>query len=106
MSDEEIEPEASAEDAGDPAVAFDALRHTVEQQGDRIGAEMTIIRRGLEAAFDQFEKFQQPADYGPDLGRVVQQLAQVGKRLEVLEQSPILRNGPEHYAREIGRAHV
>jgi len=103
MSDEEIEPEASAEDAGDPAVAFDALRHTVEQQGDRIGAEMTIIRRGLEAAFDQFEKFQQPADYGPDLGRVVQQLAQVGKRLEVLEQSPILRNGPEHYARALER---
>jgi hypothetical protein len=26
---------------------------------------MTIIRQGVELAFEQFEKFQQPTDYGP-----------------------------------------
>ncbi len=101
---EGFEPEASAEDAGDPAAAFEALRRTIEKQGGQIGAEMTIIRRGVEAAFDQFEKFQQPTDYGPDLGRIVQHLAHVAERLEAVEQSPILRNGPEHYARALERS--
>lgn len=100
----EFEPEAAPADAGDPAAAFEALRHMVEKQGAQIGAEMTVIRRGVEAAFDQFEKFQQPPDYGPDLGRVVQQLALVAERLEAVEQSPILRNGPEHYARALERS--
>src|SRR5690606_18002670 len=86
-----------------PAAAFEALRRTIETQGAQIGAEMTVIRKGVEAAFEEFERFQQPTDYGPDLGRVVQQLAGVGERLEAVEQSPILRNGPEHYARALER---
>ena len=101
---EGFEPEASPDDAGDPAAAFEALRRTVEKQGGQIGAEMTVIRRGVEAAFDQFEKFQQPTDYGPDLGRMVQQLALVADRLEAVEHSPILRTGPEHYARALERS--
>src|SRR5690606_28687931 len=55
----------SPDDADDPAVAFEALRRTIEAQGKQLGAEMTVIRRGVEAAFDQFERFQQPTDYGP-----------------------------------------
>src|SRR5690606_14679505 len=101
---EGFEPEAAPDDAGDPAAAFEALRRTVEKQGGQIGAEMTVIRRSVEAAFDQFEKFQQPTDYGPDLGRIVQQLAHVAERLEAVEQSPILRNGAEHYARALERS--
>lgn len=101
---EGFEPQAAPDDAGDPAAAFEALRRTIEKQGGQIGAEMTVIRRGVEAAFDQFEKFQQPTDYGPDLGRIVQQLGHVAEHLEALEQSPILRNGPEHYARALERS--
>ena len=101
--EEGFEPEASADDANDPAAAFEGLRRTIEKQGAQIGAEMTVIRKGVEAAFEQFERFQQPTDYGPDLGRVVQQLGGVGERLKAVEQSPILRNGPEHYARALER---
>lgn len=101
---EGFEPQDAPDDAGDPAAAFEALRRTVEKQGGQIGAEMTVIRRSVEAAFDQFEKFQQPTDYGPDLGRIVQQLAHVAERLEAVEQSPILRNGAEHYARALERS--
>lgn len=101
---EGFEPEASAEDAGDPAVAFEALRRTIEKQGGQIGAEMTIIRRGVEAAFDKFEKYRQPPDYGPDLGKIIKFLAVVENRLEAVEQSPILRNGAEHYARALERS--
>lgn len=90
--------------AGDPAEAFEALRHTVEDLAGDLTREMTTIRKGVEAAFDQFEKFQQPPDYGPDLGRVVQHLAHVGERLEAVEKSPILKNGPEHYARSLERS--
>ena len=59
---EGIEPEALDEDAGDPAAAFDALRRTIETQGAQIGAEMTVMRRGLEAAFDQLEKIEPAMD--------------------------------------------
>lgn len=101
---EVFKPEASPEDAGDPAAAFEALRRTIEKQGGQLGAEMTIIRRGVEAAFDQFEKYRQPPDYGPDLGKIIQFLAVVEERLEAVEQSPILRNGAEHYARALERS--
>lgn len=81
-----------------------ARSNTIEKQGAQLGAERTIIRRGVEAAFDQFEKFQQPTDYGPDLGRIGQQLALVAEHLEAVEQSTILRQGPEHYARALERS--
>jgi len=98
---EGIEPEALDEDAGDPAAAFDALRRTIETQGAQIGAEMTVIRRGLEAAFDQLDKIEPQTDYKPQL---VQQLAVVAKHLHGVEQSPILRNGPQHYAAVLERS--
>lgn len=100
---ERFEPQAPAEDVGDPAEAFEALRRSVEKLTRDLGSEMTVIRRGVETAFDQLEKLQQPTDYGPDLGRIVQQLAYVGERLEAVEQSPMLRYGPEHYARALER---
>ena len=62
------------------------------------------LRRGVEAAFDQFEKIRQPPDYGADLGKIIQFLAIVEERLAAVEQSPILRNGPEHYARALERS--
>lgn len=106
MTDEDregFEPVAP-DDAGDPAAAFEALRRTVEKQGKQLNAEMTVIRRGVEAAFDQFEKIRQPPDYGSDLGKIIQFLAIVEERLAGVEQSPILRNGPEHYARALERS--
>lgn len=105
MADDDREGFEPEDDSpADPAQAFDALRRTIEIQGAQLGAEMTVIRKGVEAAFDQFEKFQQPPDYGPDLGRMVQQLTLVAERLEAVEQSPILRQGPEHYARALERS--
>ena len=102
--DIEAEPEARDDGAGDPAAAFEALRHTVEGQGAALAAEIAIIRRGVEAAFDQFDKLSSPPDYGADLGRIVQQLGQVTERLAGVEQSPVLRQGAEHYARALERS--
>ena len=101
---EGIEPEALDEDAGDPAAAFDALRRTIETQGAQIGAEMTVIRRGLEAAFDQFEKIEPQADYKPQLAQLVQALDNVAERMHGVEQSPILRQGAQHYAAVLERS--
>jgi len=94
---EGIEPEVLDEDVGDPAAAFDALRHTIETQGAQIGAEMTLMRRGLEAALDELEKIEPPQDYKPQLARLVQSLDNIAERLHRVEQSPILRKGPEYY---------
>lgn len=92
------------EDSGDPAAAFDALRRTVETQGAQIGAEMTVMRRGIEAAFDQLEKIEPQADYKPQLAQLVQALDNVVERLHGVEQSPILRQGAQHYAGVLERS--
>ncbi|WP_374788977.1 DUF6118 family protein [Brucella oryzae] len=101
---EGFEPEANDEDAGDPAAAFDALRRTIETQGAQIGAEMTVMRRGLEAAFDQLEKIEPAQDYKPQLAQLVQSLENVAERLHGVEQSPVLRQGAQHYAAALERA--
>lgn len=89
-----------ADAAGDEAsAAFAALRATVEGLAADLGGEMGVIRRGVEAAFDRFERQGAAVDYGTDLARLTQGLATVGERLRAVEQSPLLRHSAEHYAR-------
>lgn len=99
--DDEAGPEA---DTGDPAEAFDALRRAVEMQGAQLGAEMVVIRRGLEAAFEQLEKLEPAPDYRPEIGKIVKQLGTVGARLQAVEATPALQQGPDHYARQMAQA--
>ena len=100
---DEFGPDASAEDAGDPAAAFDALRETVESLAGDLTREMTTIRKGVEAAFEEFDRQGPAQDYKPELAQIVQQLAHVGERVHGVEQSPILRQGAEHYAARLER---
>ena len=65
---------------------------------------MTVMRRGLEAAFDQLEKIEPQADYKPQLAQLVQALDSVAERLHGVEQSPILRQGAQHYATALERS--
>ena len=70
-----MEPETFHEDgAGDPVAAFEALRETIEDLAADLGREMTTIRKGVESAFDQFERQGAPVDYSAELGRMTQQL--------------------------------
>ena len=101
---DEFGPDASAEDAGDPAAAFDALRETVENLAADLKREMTTIRKGVEAAFEEFDRQGPAQDYKPELAQIVQQLAHVGERLQGVEQSPILRQGAQHYAAALERS--
>ena len=100
---DEFGPDASAEDAGDPAAAFDALRETVENLAADLKREMTTIRKGVEAAFEEFDRQGPAQDYKPELAQIVRQLAHVGERVHGVEQSPILRQGAEHYAARLER---
>ena len=102
---QDMEPETfREEDAGDPAAAFEALRETIEDLAADLGREMTTIRKGVESAFDQFERQGAPVDYSADLGRMTQQLATMAERLQAVEKSPVLRQGAEHYARVLERS--
>lgn len=101
---DEFGPDASADDAGDPAAAFDALRETVESLAGDLTREMTTIRKGVEAAFEEFDRQGPAQDYKPELAQIVQQLAHVGERLQGVEQSPILRQGAQHYAAALERS--
>lgn len=76
------------------AQAFEELGRTLERLARDVGGEMIVIRKGVEAAFDRQEKFQQPTDYSEDLGQIVQSLLQVGERLHAIEKSPLLNNAP------------
>ena len=101
---EGFEPKALDEDAGDPAAAFDALRQTVEGLAGDLTREMTTIRRGVEATLEVFDQQGPAQDYKPELAQIVQQLAHVGERLQGVEQSPILRQGAQHYAAALERS--
>ena len=99
-----FEQEAAADEDGDPAQAFEALRQTVESLAGNLTREMTNIRKGVELALDRFEEIGPAADYRPEFGKVAQQLAAVAEHLQGVEQSPVLRNGPEYYSRALERS--
>lgn len=103
---EAIEPDRTfAEDeASDPAAAFEALRATVENLAADLTREMTTIRKGVEYTLDQMEQRGAPVDYSAELGRMNQNLTTTNERLQGIEQAPMLKHGPEHYARVIERS--
>lgn len=96
--------DAGSGEGTDPAEAFDALRRTVEDQSRDLNAEITVIRKGLEAAFEQFETFQQPTDYGSDLGKMSATIEGLAENLQQLGQLPMLQQGPEHYVWTLERS--
>ena len=96
MSEERNEDEA--------AQAFDALWKLVEEQGKGLNDELTLIRQGVEGAFDQLETLQKPTDYGTDLGVIKNSLASYGEVLEELVKSPALKHGAEERAQVMGHA--
>ncbi len=64
---------------------------------------MTVMRRGIEAAFDQLEKIE-PRRLQAPARTLVQALDNVAERLHGVEQSPILRQGAQHYAGVLERS--
>ena len=101
---DEFETEVVDEDAADPALAFDALRSTVESLATNLTREMTTIRKGVEYTLDQMDQRGVPIDYSTELGLLSQSVATLTERLQSIEQSPVIRNGPEHYVRILERS--
>ena len=100
---ETFEPDTPDEEAGDPAAAFVVLRATVENLASDLTREMTTIRKGVEYALDQLDQRGSPVDYSTELGRLSQNVAGLSERLSGVEQSPMLRQGPEYYVRVLER---
>ena len=91
---DELGPNGSADDAGDPAAAFDALRETVESLAGDLTREMTTIRKGVEAAFEEFDRQGPAQDYKPELAQIVQQLAHVGVGTRSVQNPALSSNEP------------
>jgi hypothetical protein len=100
---ESFEPDTIEEDGGDPAAAFDALWGRLENLAADLAREMTTIRKGVEHALDHLDQRGDPIDYSGEIGRMSQDVAGMSERLAGIEQSPILKQGPEHYARMLER---
>lgn len=94
------------DNADDAAQAFEALRRAVERMAREVGGEMTIIRKGVEAAFDHFDKYQQPPNYTEEILQLAKQAQNVGKKLAALERSPAMKIGPHEFAQLLERAAV
>lgn len=84
-----------AEETVEAAVAFEALRASVERVGREVHAETARLREGVAAALDRAEMVGTPVDYSADLGRLVQELATVSERLGAIERLPALRQDAE-----------
>jgi len=91
------------EDVDEAVAAFHDLRQTVERFGAHISAEMTIVRKGVELAFEQFEKSQETAGDREDLFRIAQFLVGTNQRIDLIGKSPLLKNGPEYFVRAFER---
>ena len=84
-----------ADETVDAAVAFEALRASVERVGREVHAETARLREDVAAALDRAEMAGTPVDYSADLGRLVQELATVSGRLNAIERLPALRQDAE-----------
>ncbi|KAA9371170.1 DUF6118 family protein [Ochrobactrum quorumnocens] len=91
-------PEA---DTTDPALAFDNLRYTVDAVACDLGREMTIIRKGVEAAFEEFDRHGGVQDYNVELAQILKQLAEVAKIVQKIERMPVLHHDLQSMATRI-----
>lgn len=108
MSDN-INDKPGSEDQLDPAAAFEALRQTVEEKSQHLNAEMMVIRKGLEAAFEQFDNVNQPIDYKDDIAKLNKGYGVVAEYLHSISAMSILKYEPEHLTRKFeaaGEEHV
>ncbi|MBY0256878.1 DUF6118 family protein [Methylobacterium sp.] len=88
-----------ADETVEAAVAFEALRASVERVGREVQAETARLAEGMTAALDRAEMTGTPVDYSADLGRLVQELATVSERLGAIERLPALRQDAERAVR-------
>ena len=95
--------ERQAFDAGRDvqAQAIKALTKAIDAQGIATTAELVVLRKGIEAIFDQLDGLAKPIDYSTDLGKMVKTLAEVTQGLNGIEASPLLKNGPTAYADQL-----
>ena len=103
-----MEDDKSDHAAGDvdPAEAFEALRQavtelhgTIQAQNRHLDAELAIIRKSVESAFEQLAAIQESVDYSADMARTVELLDMLARRLKAIGESPVLQLGPHESAR-------
>lgn len=99
MTDETENPEPM-----DPAAAFEELRKTVSSEAEYLRSEMVVIRKGLEAAFENFDSVQQPIDYSKDIENLNVAVGAVGDALERLIEYPVFGQSPAYISRKIEAA--
>jgi len=100
VSEETTAPAEAVPEANttDPALAFDKLRYTVDALARDLSSEMTIIRKGVEAAFEEFDRHGVVQDYNIEIAQILKQLAQVAKILQNIERMPALHQNPQTMA--------
>jgi hypothetical protein len=68
-------------------------RGAAEQAFEDLRAEVSVLRRAVEALPAEWNANQSP-DYTESLGQIVQGLTQIAGRLQVIEQHPVLKLAP------------
>lgn len=98
MSDEQ-NPDFEDEPSDDAAEAFGILAREVRE----MGAQLTIIRKGTEAAFDKLDTLQAPPDYTADIAGLGETVEALTEAMRDFAKLPAIRNSPEHFAQVLER---
>lgn len=85
--------------ADDATLAFNALRQTIEKLADNLDAEISIIRKGVEAAFDRLDDVSRQPDYCDHFEQLADDMVLIAEHVKMLEKTPALRYGPDDYGR-------
>nr|WP_147307957.1 DUF6118 family protein [Fulvimarina endophytica] len=87
-------------EADDAAEAFAMLTREIRE----MEAQLTVIRKGTEAAFDKLDSLETPPDYTADIARLSERVSELTEMIDAIAETPAIQNGPEHYARMFERS--
>ena len=99
MPDEEL-PSLEDGQGDEAAEAFALLTREVRE----MEAQLTIIRKGTEAAFDKLDSLQAPPDYAADIADLSERTTTLTKAMKAFGELSALKYGPEHYAHILERS--
>lgn len=97
---DETRPNGTDSDEAEAATkAFDGLRKAIDTRGAATEGELKLIRKGVEALFDQVEALQAKPDYAQDMAELRQTNVALAERLKAMETMPAVKGGVQAFER-------
>lgn len=99
MVDETRPKGTDSDEARAAANALEALRTVIDKRGAATEGELKLIRKGVEALFDQVEALQAKPDLAQDMAELRQTTLALAERLKTMEAVPTVKGGVQAFER-------